>query len=81
MVRSTIIVSALFALVASVTAVPRPHGSVVGIDADYIGTGDINLQGAGNHVANANNVCVHDIGQDIKVGKSISLSFIRVLFN
>jgi hypothetical protein len=26
-------------------------------------------------------VCVHDIGQDIKVGKSISLSFIRVLFN
>jgi hypothetical protein len=67
MVHSTIIVSALFALVAFVSAAPRPHGSLVGVDADYIGTGDIDAEGALNNVVNANDLEIEDVLQDIAI--------------
>jgi hypothetical protein len=44
MVRATVFVSALFALIATVAAVPRPLDSLV--DADYVGTGDLNFDEA-----------------------------------
>lgn len=54
MVRATIIVSALVAMVATVSA-----GSLVDVRAKkHIGTGDINAQGLGSHAVNANNLHV-----------------------
>ena len=50
MVRATIIVSAVFALVATVSA----KGSILDIDGgDYIGVGQVNAQGAASHVVEA----------------------------
>lgn len=46
MVRATVFVSALFALIATVAAVPRPLDSLVDVDADYVGTGDLNFDEA-----------------------------------
>lgn len=58
MVRATIILSVVAAFVAVVSAAPR--GSVVDIDGgEYIGTGNINAQGALNRVVNADNLAVH----------------------
>lgn len=56
MVRATIIVSALVALVATVSAVP---GSLVDVRAKkHIGTGDINAQNLGSHAVHADNLRV-----------------------
>lgn len=59
MVRATIFVSALFALVATVAAVPRPASPLVDVDAgDHIGTGDLNFDEALQNVVNANDLRV-----------------------
>ncbi|KAL7316285.1 hypothetical protein PS15m_005401 [Mucor circinelloides] len=66
MVRATIFVSALFALAATVSAIPRPDASLVGVDADdHIGTGDLNFDNALQNVVNANDLQVQDVGYDI----------------
>ncbi|KAK4514338.1 exosome catalytic subunit dis3 [Mucor velutinosus] len=66
MVRATIFVSALFALAATVSAIPRPDGTLVDIDSgDHIGTGDLNFDNALQNVVNANNLRVQDVGYDI----------------
>lgn len=66
MVRATIFVSAVFALAATVSAIPRPDASLVGVDADdHIGTGDLNFDNALQNVVNANDLQVQDVGYDI----------------
>lgn len=66
MVRATIFVSALFALAATVSAIPRPDASLVGVDGgDHIGTGDLNFDEALQNVVNANDLQVQDVGYDI----------------
>ncbi len=58
MVRSIIIVSALFALIASVSA--APSDPLVNVDGgEYIGTGNINAQGLLSNVVNADNLHAH----------------------
>ncbi|KAL9557917.1 hypothetical protein MBANPS3_001147 [Mucor bainieri] len=65
MVRATIFVSALFALAATVAAVPRP-GTLVDVDSgDHLGTGDLNFDNALQNVVNANDLNVQDVGYDI----------------
>lgn len=60
MVRATIFVSALFALVATVAAVPRPAYPLIGVDArDHVGTGDLNFDEAAQNVVNANDLDIH----------------------
>ncbi|GAN09474.1 hypothetical protein MAM1_0269d09003 [Mucor ambiguus] len=66
MVRATIFVSALFALAATVSAIPRPDGTLVDVDGgDHIGTGDLNFDNALQNVVNANDLQVQDVGYDI----------------
>jgi hypothetical protein len=67
MVRSIIIVSALFALIASVSAVPRPASLVDLKTKKYIGVGQVNAQGAATKVVNANNLEVQDAAQNVDV--------------
>ncbi|CAO3652379.1 unnamed protein product [Mucor fragilis] len=66
MVRATIFVSALFALAATVSAIPRPAGTLVDVDSgDHLGTGDLNFDNALQNVVNANDLQVQDVGYDI----------------
>ncbi|KAL0144260.1 hypothetical protein V8B55DRAFT_1484981, partial [Mucor lusitanicus] len=66
MVRATIFVSALFALAATVSAIPRPDGTLVDVDSgDHLGTGDLNFGNALQNVVNANDLQVQDVGYDI----------------
>lgn len=69
MVRATIIVSALVAMVATVSA-----GSLVDVRAKkHIGTGDINAQGLGNHAVNANNLRVQGTSTQFNFGFMIHI--------
>ncbi|KAI8646729.1 hypothetical protein BD408DRAFT_409644 [Parasitella parasitica] len=66
MVRAIIFVSALVALVATVSAVPRPDAPLVDVDAgDHIGTGDLNFDDALQNVVNANDLQVQDVAYDV----------------
>lgn len=57
MVRTIILASALVALIASVSAIPTPGGSVLDIDAgEYIGTDTIDLDYLLSDAVNANDV-------------------------
>lgn len=58
MVRATVILSVVAAFVAVVSAAPK--GSLIDVDGgEYIGTGNINAQGALTRVVNADNLAVH----------------------
>ncbi|RCI04423.1 hypothetical protein CU098_008530 [Rhizopus stolonifer] len=60
MVRSTLFVSALLVLVATVSAVPRPAD----VQNNGVGVGAKDI---------ANNAHVHDVAKDINVAKDIDL--------
>ncbi|CEP12623.1 hypothetical protein [Parasitella parasitica] len=66
MVRAVIFVSALVALVATVSAIPRPDSPLVDVDAGHhLGTGDLNFDEALQDVVNANDLQVQDVAYDV----------------
>ena len=56
-------ITAAFVFAAIVSASPNPN--VADVKAGYIGTGNINLQGAANHVVEANHARIHDAAQGV----------------
>lgn len=69
MARALIFVSALFAMVAFVTA--APHGSVVDANVGYVGTGDVNVQKSLNDVVDVRNPHIHDLVQGVRTYHSL----------
>lgn len=67
MVRATIVISAVFALAASVSAVPR--GSLIDVNSGHhLGVNNVNLQGAGQHLVDGRGIEVKDAVQRVDVG-------------
>ncbi|KAI9485604.1 MAG: hypothetical protein EXX96DRAFT_545757 [Benjaminiella poitrasii] len=69
MVRATIFVSAFIALVATVSAAPRPGGghNDVDIKEKKVGLIDVTLDHVVNDVIDLNDLTVKDIAQDINI--------------
>ncbi|KAI9261349.1 hypothetical protein EDC94DRAFT_609949 [Helicostylum pulchrum] len=63
MVRTLVIVSAVLALIATVSAGPL----ISAVAKDHIGTGPITLNNIANKALQANNAHVNDVGQKINI--------------